>query len=491
MNDGFDAPPGNLRRRATAGLLKTGLSQGLRLLIQVASVIVLSRLLPPSEFGLAAMAAPIVGVAFLFQDLGLAQAVVQKATLTQPEVSTLFWLSCGLGVALAALLAVVAPLAGWFYNEPRVTALTAATGVSVLIGGLSSMQAALLARRMRFGAMTVIEVTAAGAGLATAIAVALPYRSVWALYAGSLVAALVAAGGYWMAAGWRPSRPRGIAGAGAAVSFGADVTGFNVATFFARNLDNVLIGRAWGEYPLGLYDRAYKLLLLPLQQINAPVAKVMLPVLARLAHDPERYRTVFLRTLSQMLIVTLPGIVFMVGSADVLVPVLLGRQWTDASPVFAVLGLASLLQAVNNPTGWLFMSQGRSRDYLCWGLFNAATCVVSFIVGLPYGPIGVAVAYAAGEFMRTPLLWWYVTRRGPICRQDVRRLAIPHAAAAAASMAAVAGVRAMPIASPLPFLAGALAASFLASGLMLMAFPHGRATIRRSVDLVLEACAVG
>ena len=484
MTDEFDPPTEGLRRRATTGVVIIGLSQLVRVAVQFGSVVVLSRLLLPAEFGLLAMAGPVVGFAALFQDLGLTQAVVQKKRLTQQEVSALFAVSFGMSVALALLLLALAPVAGAYYGEPRVATLTAAMSLNVMLGGVGSLHYALLNRRMRFDVLAAIDATAALAGLAAAVAGALVTHSFWALYVGNLVSALVPACGYWLASGWRPSRPRLGLGLADAFHFGANVTGFNVANFFARNLDNVLIGHAWGNRPLGLYDRAYKLLLLPLQQINNPISKVMLPVLSQLAADPDRYRGAFLRTLAQMLLVTLPGIAFMVGTADLLIPLLLGRQWADAAPIFAALGLASFPQALNNPAGWLFMSQNRTREFMYWGLFGSATCILSFAVGLPYDAYGVAVAYTVGEYLRTPLLWWYVTRRGPIRVQHMLHMALPHAVGALAALAGVAMVRAVLPAEPLVTLGASLAAAFGASLLAVSAFPQGRQTLRNTAGLL-------
>ena len=480
---GFDTPAGELSWRTASGILQTGLSQGVRLLVQLISVVLLSRLLPPSEFGLLAMASPIVAFAALFQDLGLTQAVVQKAKLEQAEVSTLFWVGLGTGVALAVLLVAIAPEVALFYREPRAGPLTAAMGALIVVSSAGSLQYALLNRRMQFGVLAVIDIAAAVGGLAASVAFALWHRSIWALYAGSLAAAIIPAGGCWIASCWRPSRLRHRSGAGAALGFGANVTGFNVANFFSRNLDNVLIGWAWGEQPLGLYDRAYKLLLLPLQQVNGPVAKVMLPVLAQLAGEPDRYRRAFLGVLAQMLLITLPGVAFMVGTADLLVPALLGQQWASASGIFIILGIAGFMQALNNPTGWLFMSQNRTREYMRWGLFSSTTCIASFLAGLSYGPTGVAAAYALGEYVRTPLLWWWVTRQGPVKMGAVARTILPHYSSAAASLAAVIGARVLLPLGSLPMLGACLAASFLVSTVTIGLFPRGRETIGQTLRL--------
>jgi len=482
----FELPSDGLRGRATAGIVKVSLSQGARLLVQFCSVIVLSRLLLPSEFGVLAMAGPIIGFASLFQDLGLTQAVVQRDHLTQADVSALFCISLGMSVGLAVLLLATSPFVGWFYGQPRIGLLTAAMGVNLVLGGAGSLHYALMNRRMQFGALAIIDVTAAACGLTVSVASAVVYHNFWAIYAGNVIVALVATTGVWILTGWRPSLPRFGSDVGTSLHFGANVTGFNVANFFARNLDNVLIGWAWGDLSLGLYDRAYKMLLMPLQQINAPISKVMLPVLSRFADEPERYRQAYLRTQAQMLLIALPGIAFLVGTADVLIPALLGRQWMAASPIFAVLGIASFIGILNNPTGWLFVSQNRTREFMYWGLFGSATCVMSFLVGLRFGPIGVAAAYVAGEYIRTPILWWIVTRRGPISIHDVVEMSMPHFAGALASVAAIAGARVL--LPPLPFLilGASCGVSFLASAMTVAAFPHGRGTISDSVQLVRQ-----
>ena len=473
----FDPPTDGLRQRATGGIVKTGLSQGVRLLVQFASVVLLSRLLLPAEFGLVAMAAPVVAFAALFQDLGLSQAVVQKPNLTQSEVSGLFWINVGISAVLALVLVAASPLVADFYGEKRVGPLIAAMGANVLCGGLGALHYALLNRRMRFGALAIIDASGAIGSLVVSAVFALATHSFWSLFAGSLASSLIPTMGYWLASGWLPSRPSLQAEVRTALHFGANVTGFNLANFFARNFDNVLIGRYWGEDALGLYDRAYKLLLMPLQQINNPLSKVMLPILSQLATQPDRYRSAFLRTLAQVLLITLPGIAFLVGTSKLIVPILLGQRWVEASAIFAVLGLTSFVQVMNNPAGWLLISQDRSRDYMHWGIFNSVTCIISFFLGLPFGPLGVAVSYTIGEYIRTPLLWLFVTRRGPINLNDMITLALPPYVGAVASLLVVKLVCVSVEANPALILTSSLAGSYCASLIVLVMFRSGRATV--------------
>jgi len=205
--------------------------------------------------------------------------------------------------------------------------------------------------------------------------------------------------------------------------FGGHLTGFNFINYFARNLDNILIGKFWGPQSLGLYSKAYSLLMLPLQQINSPISAVAIPTLSRLQKEPERYRRYYLGALSLITFITFPFVMFMIVMSGDIIHIVLGEQWIKASPIFSALGLAAILQPVSNTTGWLFISQNRAKHMFQWGLIGGSLTIVSIIIGLLWGAIGVAVSYAlSGIFIRTPLLFWIVGRQGPIKTSDLYRI---------------------------------------------------------------------
>ncbi|MBB5685765.1 lipopolysaccharide biosynthesis protein [Sphingobium boeckii] len=485
--DPFEAPSAALRGRVARGIAVSGLAQIVRVLAQICSVILLARLLPPAQFGLAAMAAPVLAIAVMFQEFGISQAIVQKPHLNAREASMLFWIGFGLSVALAIALLLIAPLVGTFYREPDVAHLTAAMALTLAVYGAGAQHIALLNRGMRFEILASLDAAGAVLGLVAALIWAWFDPTFWALYAGSLITALVPALGAWVFVGWLPAWPRRQSGAGGAIKFGAGVTGSNIALFFSRNMDNVLIGRRWGEVPLGLYDRAYKLMLMPLQQVNAPLARVMLPTLARMLDEPNRYRHAYLRTVNQLLLVLFPGIAFMTATSDLIVPFLLGDNWIEAAPIFAFLGLAGLVQSLNNTCAWLFLSQARTWELMRWGIFNAVFCVIGFVIGLPYGPVGVAAVFAIGEYIRTPLLWGYATRTGPLRWRDAFGLAVPHLLGAFAALGLVRLISHGITAKPLVIFAITLPVSYIVSYAVVAAFPQGRVALREALTLLGQA----
>jgi O-antigen/teichoic acid export membrane protein len=226
------------------------------------------------------------------------------------------------------------------------------------------------------------------------------------------------------------------------VTFGGNLTGFTTINYFSRNLDNLLIGRVWGAQQLGLYSKAYQLMMLPIDQINMPVGSVAVPALSRLTDTPDRYRLAYLRMLEKVAIVTMPAVALMIGSSDWVVRIVLGPQWSEASRIFVLLGITGLFQPIANTTGWLHLAQGRGDRMLQWGLISGPLTMGSIIVGMPWGAVGVAAAYMAVKLCITdPLLFWFVGRSGPVRTMDFYRTMAPFVFASCCVLLALVGFR--------------------------------------------------
>jgi PST family polysaccharide transporter len=485
MSNAHHEEMGGLKRNAAKGAFVTSLAQAVKMVVQFGSVMVLSRMLAPADFGLLAMVTPIYGLALIFQDLGLSHATVQSAEITPAQSSALFWLNVAGGLCLAIPLIFGAPIVGLFYADDRLPALTQAFAVLIVIGALGTQQSALVNRAMRFRLMAALDAISAVAGFAVAALFALAFHTYWALFAFYAISTSVNVVGAWIGSGFVPGLPRREPSARQMVRLGAGFTGFYIFHFIARNLDNVLIGRVWGEVALGLYDRAYKFLLFPLIQINIPLDRVMLPMLARLRSDDERYRSAYLHAANQLLLVTQPGIAFAIATADIFIPALLGKQWSPSAPIFQWLGVAALLQPITATTNWLFISQGKGSAYARFGAFNAAMSSIAFCVGLPWGPVGVAAAYSISQvLLRSPVMWWMATKTGPVSLRDVYRTATTHALASVASFVAIVLVRHAVTLQGIAALGFFLCLSYAVTMFVLTLIPSGRTVLRESISIV-------
>lgn len=487
----------DLKGRSVRGGAVTMTAQAAKFILNLGAVMVLARILTPDDFGLVAMVTAVTGFFLLFKDLGLSAATIQRAEVNHEQVTALFWVNVAAGSLIALVTLAAAPAVAWFYKDSRLTVLTMVLAPMFLFGGFAVQHQALLTRQMRYGALAMIEIAALVAGAATGLITAWIGVGYWALAYMPVANALAGAVGVWIACKWRPGLPSRHAGVRSMLGFGGDVTAFSVINYIARTIDKVLIGRFWGDHALGVYERAYKLLLTPLQQFNAPVAAVAVPALSRLADQPDRYRHAYLRILEKLTILAIPAIGFMIVTADWLVLVFLGRQWEEAGRLFAILGVAALATPVTNSTGWLFISQGRSRDMLHWGVARGIIVVTAVCIGLKWGAVGVAIAYTTSlVLLRVPIVLWWVGRRGPVSALDICRTTAPALIAAVCGIGAVHAFRVLCdftyfTQTSNPFIG--LPVGFVIAGITvvfaLVIQPSGRAAIR---DLVhSSALAMG
>ncbi|MEH1875202.1 lipopolysaccharide biosynthesis protein [Nostoc sp.] len=410
---------GDIKGRSVRGGAITMGAQILKFSLNLISNVVLARLLTPEDYGLIGMVTAVIGFVSLFKDLGLSMATVQKEKINHEQVSTLFWVNVALSVFAALLASALAPGIAWFYHEPRLIWITLALVSGFIFSGLGVQHNALLNRQMHYKALMLNDVISMFLGVIAAIIAALCGLGYWSLVIFPIVLGLVNTIGLWMACSWRPSAPAWQSGIGSMLAFGGNLTGFTAINYFARNLDNVLIGRFWGTQQLGLYAKAYQLLLLPINQINAPITAVAIPGLSRLQHDPQKFRQYYLKAISVIAFLTMPTIVFMIVASEEIIVFLLGYQWRDASIIFRLLSISALVQPICNTTGWLYISRGRTDYMFRWGLLSSSWLVTSFFIGLPYQAFGVALSYAIAMLLQAVPCIYFATRGTPITILDV------------------------------------------------------------------------
>jgi len=474
---------GSLKRRAlTGGAIAFG-SQGLRVLLQFAATILLARLLPPHAFGLVAMVAALTMLLDLVKELGLSAAIIQRPSISQAQISALFWLNLAMSGAIAGTLWLLAPLIAGFYGEPELTPITRWLALGFAMSGLTVQHWALLRRQMRFGAIALLETGAELAGFLVALGVALQGGDYWALVAQRLTIPAIALVGSWALCSWRPDWPRPAAGLGSMIRFGLSVTGFNIVTVATRSLDQALIGWLWGPAILGFYERAARLVLVPVNNINAPLYAVAMPTLSRLETQPAEYRAAYLLVIEKLAMITMPPAALAAVCADWVVALLFGPQWTAAAPFVICFSLAALSQPTMLAAALLYQSQNRSGEMLRAGLVDALIVALAILAGLPFGALGIAAAYAAaGLLLRLPAAFWLAGRKGPVRARDLWAAIAPALAAASVVGAGMLALRRAHLLPDIAFAASIALGGAIALGLSLAVFlliPRSRRALAR------------
>jgi PST family polysaccharide transporter len=467
------------RRSRRGGAVLLG-AQLVRVLAQMGTLVVLARLLPPQAFGLLAMVAAIGLVLDLVKEFGLSSATIQKGDITHAQVSALFWVNAGVGAALAALLFLAAPLIAQFYGQPELEDIARWLALGFVASGLTVQHWALLRRQMRFTAIAGMETSADLLSFAVAVVLAWQGAGYWALVVQRLISPILLLLASWTICRWRPSRPARAAGVRSLLGFGAGVTVSQVSVALARSVDQILIGWLWGPAVLGLYERTTRLLLVPINTINAPVYAAAMPALSRLLDEPARYRSMFCQVMQKLGLLTMPTFALAAVTADWVVEILFGPAWRQAIPLVAMFSVSATFLPVLMAAGLLYLTQARTGDMLRATLLDAAITVAAIVAGLPWGVIGVATSIAViGVLVRTPLAFWLATRRGPVGVGAVWHAIAPPASIALAIGLIVGGLRNV-TPDPTPVAMAAVAATALAVALTgLLVWPETRREVRQ------------
>jgi O-antigen/teichoic acid export membrane protein len=382
----------DLRVQTARAGRRAAVGQGASLLIGLGSVSVLARLLAPDDFGLVAMVAVLIGVLGFFSEGGLSTATIQRKLLTQGQVSNLFWANVVAGVLVACLAAALSPLVAWVFGRPEVGRICLALSINFAITGLGVQHGALLRRRLEMNRLNIATIASAGVGALIAAAAAYGGLGYWSLVAQAVGSNAIRVILLWALCPWRPSRPSRGTGARPMLRFGSALTGANLLGYLYRKSDDLLIGWYWGAQSLGLYSRAYSLLMQPLQQAAWPIASVLLPALSRLQDDPERFRRGYRDAILAVSSVTLPVTGCMLACSRPLVLTLLGPEWEEVIGIYRALGPAAVLSSTTSiATGLAYSALGRGMQAFRWTLLSVPITVGGFAIALPYGPTWVAL----------------------------------------------------------------------------------------------------
>jgi O-antigen/teichoic acid export membrane protein len=362
-----------------------------RVAIQLASVVTLCRLLAPSDYGLMAMATTFTTLAYIVRDMGASTALVQIKLLPPDLLSTMFCFSVAWGLIIGVAIVLSSHLVALGFGEPRLEFVLRWLAISFPLGSLGTVQLALMEREFRFRDVALVEISSTLFGFGVALIAALNGVGVYSLVMQALTATAVSTARIWRLSHWRPTIKWEHVEFRKIWHFSANLTGFNIANYFERNADNILIGRFLGANDLGWYSMAYNIMLFPLQNLTYVINRALFPIYAR--QDRAMIGANYSKMLSMLALIGAPLLFGLWTVRIPLVQVALGEKWLPVSAVLTWLVPTGLLQCFLSTTGPILMATGRTDVLRNLGIFMLPLMLVAFIGGLPYGVVGVAAAY--------------------------------------------------------------------------------------------------
>lgn len=396
-----------LRGLAVRGAGATILSGGMGVALQVVATIALARLLTPSDFGVVAMVSTFSLLLANFGMNGFTEAILQFEEVNDVLASNLFWINFGVGILLTVAFAGAGSLLAQFYRDPRVAHVAVGTSLSILIGSTSVQHQALLKRAMYFSALSLNDVIARTVGVVVSILLAWAGWGYWALVAGLVAQPLSVSIGAWILCRWTPRLPRRAANTVPMVRFAMNVYGRFTVNYFSRNTDNLLVGWRFNAQSLGFYKKAYDLFALSAGLLVSPLANVAVSTLSRFDPRSAQFRRYFLNALAVLAFagMGLGADLTLVGK-DV-IRLLLGPGWEQSGRIFMFFGPGIGIMMLYYTHGWLHLSIGRADRWFRWGIVEFACTFLLFLVGLHWGPVGVAIAWTVSFWILTLPAFWY------------------------------------------------------------------------------------
>ncbi len=388
---GTGAPPG-LTQRAIGGMFWTFSGTGVQVVVQLLSVMALGRLLTPAEFGLMGAATVVIAGSNIVTQIGVGPAIIQRLELEPVHLRVAVTLSAALGFLLGAIVWFGAPAIAGFYRMAELEPLLRVLAFLFPLHGLSTVSQSLLTRQLRFRLYIALDVGSYILGYAaTSVLLAWLGFGTWALVIAQLSQAALRTFATYVAAR-TPLRPSlDLRAARDLLSFGLGHSMAQIGTLFSQQGDNLVVGRWLGAAALGVYGRAYNLMVMPATAFGRIVNRVLFPVMAQVQDQRSRLANGYERALAIVALLSLPLSSFLWVVAPELIPVILGPAWGAAVLPFRLFTVSLLFRMSSKISDACTKAAGEVYKRALIQFAYAALVVVGAIIGQRWGVGGVAV----------------------------------------------------------------------------------------------------
>lgn len=398
----------SLSQRSFRGGVNALAGQAAKVVISLVSLSILARLISPEEYGLVAMVMAVTAIVDVFREFGLTSATIQAKTISAQERTNLWWLNTGMGVAVAIVVALLAPFIAMVYGEDRLLLITLVSSVGFIISGMSTQYFAHLQREIQFGKIAINNIVSSLIGLASAIVMALYGFGVWALVLQGNVIAISSLLLFVYQTRWLPGRYSRAVSMRRFINFGMPLMISNLLNYFSGLVDVFMIGKSGGVDAAGYYNRASQAARTPLNGLRAPLNNVAFSALSRRggeSNDIAKLAEKGQIILAYPLVLVAGG---MAATSSPLVALALGSAWSGASPYFFWIAIAEGLNCLAMTAGWIFMVRGKTQEVLLLTIASSINRITWVIIGVfTLGPLGAVMGQAFAIMIQWPLsLMW-------------------------------------------------------------------------------------
>ena len=402
-----------LKQKFFSGLKWTSVGMISLAVVSMLKISVLARFLDKEDFGLMALIMVVIGFTNLFSDMGITTAILHRQEISKKEYASLYWLNVGFSLMLYLLICGLAPVIASFYDEERLSFLIPLLGLNLIISAIGRMFKTIESKHLRFRAVTIFEMVAAGISLIIAVVLAVKGFGVLSLVYSALVQYLIQ-NVFFLIFGLRrygllfhfhfhQTKPF--------LKIGIYEVGGQVVNYFNRDVDILIVGKFFGQEVLGGYSLAKQLVFRPAQILNPIVLKVASPALAKCQADPKSLKDSYLNLVSFITKLNLVVYGALGAGSFFVVDLFYGAGYEDIYLLTSVLCIYMLFRAIGNPVGSLLVATGKTYLGFYWNSFTFLIIPVLVFFGARFGVLGIAIALNSTMVLLFYPSWWFLIRK--------------------------------------------------------------------------------
>jgi len=386
-----------LRQQAVSGAKWVGTANIATTLLLFIRLTILGRILDPSDFGLMSMIMVVINFAFVFSDIGISKAIIQRQDINKEQLSTLYWINIIMGIMIMLAIMATAPWVAAFYREERLILLTMICSLTFPITAIGQQFQVLLEKSMKFDTLAFADIMSSLVGTVTTIVCALLGLEVFSLVVGQLTIATVKML-FTLIPGLKMHKPilyfnkaeiKGFIG------FGLFQMGERCVDYLSGNISSILIGRFLGPEILGVYYFAYQIVLMPLSRINPILTRVAFPIFSVKQSDNNALSRGYIELSKLIATIVIPILAGIAVTAQLAIPLVFGSKWLDSIILIQIMAIRGVFLALCNPIGTIQLAKGRADIGFYWNIIIFLLGTLLMLLTIGYGVIVLTVTQVA------------------------------------------------------------------------------------------------
>ncbi|EOV9672510.1 MOP flippase family protein [Cronobacter turicensis] len=420
----------SLRDKTISGAKWSAISTVIIISLGLVQMTILARLMDGHQFGLLTISLVIIALADTLSDFGIANSIIQRKTISNLELTTLYWLNVGLGIMVCVVVFLLSDLIAGVLHNPDLAPLIRTLAFAFVVIPHGQQFRALMQKELEFNKIGAIETFSVLAGFTFTVISAQYWPVAMTAILGYLVNTAVRTTlfGFFGRKIYRPGLHFSLASVSSNLKFGAWLTADSLVNYVNTNLSTLVLARILGAAVAGGYNLAYNVAVVPPMKLNPIITRVLFPAFAKIQDDIDKLRVNFYKLLSVVGIINFPALLGLMVVSNNFVPLVFGEKWVGIVPILQLLCVVGLLRSIGNPIGSLLMAKARVDISFKFNVFKTFLFIPAIVAGGHLGgALGVTLGFLLVQIINTVLSYFIMIKPvlGSSYREYIQSILLP------------------------------------------------------------------